>query len=376
MDLNANEPADARRERPLVTAIIIFLNGEKYLPEAIESVLTQTMSEWELILVDDGSTEAATQVARRYAREHPGRIVYTEHPGHENRGMSASRNAGLRLARGKYVGFLDADDIWLPEHLRVYTRILEEMPDLDLVFGRTLLWWSWLAPERRDGVMDPEVPLWTVLEPPFVLQRMLDTYGRSVPAICAIVAKLEAVRAAGGFDDSFRTLYEDQVFFSRLFLDYRSMAIDAIFDLYRQHLESACYAEGSGSGDAKVRPVFLAWLRDHLDGRGVTDAKLRASLARNVWRVEHPRLTRLIQLPAALPYRFYNKLPTWLRHRLARPFYGTMSLFDRKPPPMDDAAQARRAHFMEGVAADPRVRSPVDAATARKINKKKLDPVS
>ena len=111
---------------PLVSAIIIFLDGEKFIAEAIESIIAQTMTDWELILVDDGSTDGATEIAKRYAREYPGKISYTEHPGHENRGMSASRNAGLRLARGKYVGFLDADDIWMPEHLRVNCRILEE----------------------------------------------------------------------------------------------------------------------------------------------------------------------------------------------------------------------------------------------------------
>ena len=76
---------------PMVSAIIIFLNGERYIAEAIESIRAQTFADWELILVDDGTTDGATAIARRYAAEHPGRIIYTEHPGHENRGMSASR---------------------------------------------------------------------------------------------------------------------------------------------------------------------------------------------------------------------------------------------------------------------------------------------
>lgn len=361
------KPEQPRVDAPLVAAIIIFLNGEKYIAEAIESVLAQTMQDFELILVDDGGTDGATEIAKGYARRHPGRIVYTEHPGHENRGMSASRNAGLRLARGKYVGFLDADDIWLPEHLRVYTRILEETPEIDLVFGRTLLWWSWASPSTRDGVMEPEVPLWRVLEPPHVMLRMLETGGRSVPAICAIVARLDAVRAEGGFEDSFRTLYEDQIFFSRMFLSHRSMAIDAVLDLYRQHPESACYAEGGAVGDAKARPRFLAWLRDHFDARGVTDPTLRAALARNVWRIEHRRLYHLSRFPERAAYWTFKNLPKPVRWRLAKPFHAMMTLGQRKPPAMDAAALALRARFLDDVEIDRSVGGAVNAAVAKRL---------
>lgn len=365
---DARPRSDEKAEKaPLVSAVIIFLNGEKYIAEAIESVLAQTMTDWELILVDDGTTDGATEIAQRYARLHPGKIIYAEHPGHENRGMSASRNAGLRLARGKYVGFLDADDVWLPEHLRIYTRILEETPELDLVFGRTLLWWSWASPEARDGVMEPEVPIWRVLEPPYVMLRMLETSGRSVPAICAIVARLDAVRAEGGFDDSFRTLYEDQVFFSRMFLSHRSMAIDVVLDRYRQHPESACHAAGGDAGDAKARPRFLAWLKDHFDARGIADPKLRAALARNVWRIEHPRLHRLRRLPERAAYRAFNLLPKPLRWRLSKPFYAMMALGQWTPPPMDAAARALRARFLDGMELDEHAGDALNQAMAKRL---------
>jgi len=367
MTLVADQEQDART--PLVSAIIIFLNGEKYLGEAIDSILAQTMTDWELILVDDGSGAAATKIAKDYARAHPGRIRYAEHPGHENRGMSASRNAGLRLARGKYVGFLDADDIWLPEHLAIYTRILEETPEIGLVFGRTLLWWSWTPGGKKDGVMEPELPLWRILEPPMVVQRMLDTSGRSVPAICAIVARLDAVRASGGFEDSFRTLYEDQVFFNRMFLNHRAMAIDAVLDLYRQHPESACYSEGAEIGDARARPRFLAWLKAYFDERGVTDPALRAALERRLWRAEHPRMERLRRFPERLAYRVFNALPRPVRWRLSKPFYAMMALGQKKPQPMDAAARALRKRFMDGFENEHASGALLGAAAARRFNR-------
>jgi glycosyltransferase involved in cell wall biosynthesis len=334
---------------PLATAIIIFLNGEKYIAEAIESVLSQTMTDWELILVDDGSTDGATAIARDDARAWPGRIVYVEHPGHENRGMSASRNLGLKAARGRYVGFLDADDVWAPEHLRVYTRILEATPSLDLVFGRTLLWYSWDDPAKVDGVIEHELPCWRVLEPPTVLRSILETYGRSVPGICAIVARREAVLAAGGFDESFRTLYEDQVFFARMFLGCRSMAVDCVLDRYRQHPESACNSAGGLKGDMEARPRFLDWLGRLLDERGVRDPGLRAALARNVDRVRRPWKQKLKGLPAAAATRAFRKLPRPIRDRLSGPFYALMALGARRPPPPGPAEIALRDRFLEGV---------------------------
>lgn len=108
------EKHDRSVTEALVSATIAFLNAEKFLAETIESVLAQTYPNWELWLVDDGSTDGSSQIARDYAARHADRIHYLEHPGHENRGKSASRNLGLRHARGRYVTWLDADDVWLP----------------------------------------------------------------------------------------------------------------------------------------------------------------------------------------------------------------------------------------------------------------------
>ena len=93
-------PAVARMTAatPLVSVVMPFLDGIRFLPEAIDSVVTQTYPEWELLLVDDGSTDGSSALARDYARGRPDRIRYLEHAGHANRGKSTSRNLGI--ARG------------------------------------------------------------------------------------------------------------------------------------------------------------------------------------------------------------------------------------------------------------------------------------
>src|SRR5579884_627502 len=94
---------------PRVSAVIIFWNAERFLAEAVESVFAQTFDDWELLLVDDGSTDGSTAMAQEYANRNPDRAHYLEHEHHANRGRSASRNLGIRHAAGDYVAFLDAD---------------------------------------------------------------------------------------------------------------------------------------------------------------------------------------------------------------------------------------------------------------------------
>src|SRR5690606_41464320 len=84
----------------LVSVIIPFYNAERFIEEAIESVLVQTYPHWELLLVNDGSTDGSKEIAERYAEQYPERIRYLEHPDRANQGASASRNMGIRHARG------------------------------------------------------------------------------------------------------------------------------------------------------------------------------------------------------------------------------------------------------------------------------------
>ncbi len=111
------------KEYDLVSVIMCFLNGSAWIPEAIDSVLQQNHSLWELILVDDGSTDGASDIARQYALKYPSHIIYVDHPGHVNRGLTISRNTGVALARGEFIAFLDADDCWFPGKLAADLRL-------------------------------------------------------------------------------------------------------------------------------------------------------------------------------------------------------------------------------------------------------------
>ncbi len=119
------------RRQPNVSIILPTYNRAHYLKEAIESVLTQTYQDWELLIIDDGSTDETRSVAQSYV-ERDSRISYHYH---SNQGVSAARNVGIQLARGRYVAFLDDDDLWQPEKLAWQLEALAQHPETPWLFG-------------------------------------------------------------------------------------------------------------------------------------------------------------------------------------------------------------------------------------------------
>lgn len=306
--MKSSSPTSLSSNPPLVSAIIIFLNGERFIAAAIESVLAQTLEDWELILVDDGTTDGARAIAESYAAAHPDRIRCIEHLNRENRGMSASRNAGMREARGKYVAFLDADDIWLPRRLAAHVEILETHPDVSMSMGPTVIWRSWAkadqsappAPQRWEMRTELGLPIRKPLDPPIVAIGFLEAHGGNVPGICSLLIRRDHALAVGGFEEQFRTLYEDQAFYFKMCLTYRVIATDEELDLYRQHPDSACNKEGRIAGDRRMRPIFLQWLQDHLIERGIKNARLWKALRQEMFPFDRPQLYRWIGMPRRL----------------------------------------------------------------------------
>jgi glycosyltransferase involved in cell wall biosynthesis len=113
---------------PVVSILMPVFNGAAYVGQAIESALAQSYPDFELIVVNDGSTDSSAEVIRPYLADP--RIRYFEQP---NGGVAAARNAAIRVAKGRYIGFLDQDDLWLPEKLQLQVQYLDSHPDVGLV---------------------------------------------------------------------------------------------------------------------------------------------------------------------------------------------------------------------------------------------------
>jgi glycosyltransferase involved in cell wall biosynthesis len=265
---------------PHVSIITIFLNAEAFLAEAIESVRAQTYTSWELLLVDDGSSDRSSEQARNYAADYPDKIRYLEHSGHVNRGMSASRNHGLANASGRFIAFLDADDTWRPHKLADQLRVLSDHPTAAMVYGRTEIWYSWTGqPEdmNRDFTYDLGVTPDSLVQPPMLVLLLLQNEVQN-PTTCSALLRRELFDEIGGFVEAFRGLFEDQAFFVKVCLNVPVFVSGAKWARYRQHPDSCCaIAEKSGTAFAARLPL-LRWIEQYFTAQGVTDERVWQAL--------------------------------------------------------------------------------------------------
>ena len=113
---------DNRPDKPLVSIVMPAYNSEKYIGDAIQSVLDQTLGSWELIIIDDSSEDATADTAETYAKADDRiRLYQNAH----NQGAAETRNTGMRLCAGTYVALLDSDDLWLPDKLARQVGLME-----------------------------------------------------------------------------------------------------------------------------------------------------------------------------------------------------------------------------------------------------------
>lgn len=288
---------------PIVSVIIAFLDPRiEFLHEAVASVTAQTFTNWELLLVDDGSRGVATAVARQYASAEPERVVYLDFKGHVNRGLAAARNLGLQHARGEYVATLDSDDVWVPEKLERQIRIFEQWPEAAMVYGTTRYWFGWtgLARDaRRDFIQQHALFLRhrgrprignRLMKPPTLLTLYLRDEA-AVPSASNIMVRRSTIIDVGGFETKFQ-LYEDQTLYAKVCISAPVFVADECWDSYRQHPDSMCATARRADREVSRRE-YLEWLTDYLERSGVRDASLWRELSRKRWMAKHGQLGRV-----------------------------------------------------------------------------------
>ena len=171
---------------PLVSIIVAVWNGETFLRKALESAFAQEYEPFEVVFVDDGSEDGTGEIARSF----PVRYVRQA-----NQGLPAARNAGLALARGEFVAFLDDDDLLPPTKLGVQARYLHDHPEIGCVLGRQ----DWIF----EGIEEPNMPRDPI-------------YGE-VGGIQLVTAMIRSgvLEELGGFDPSY-SYAEDRDLFIRM----------------------------------------------------------------------------------------------------------------------------------------------------------------
>jgi glycosyltransferase involved in cell wall biosynthesis len=178
-----------RPRSPSVSIVIPALNSAATLVQALASVQGQDVSDWEAIIVDDGSTDSTASIANLHAL-HDGRVRCVPGP---CRGTSAARNTGIARARGEFIAFLDADDLWLPHKLRMHLCHLARAPQVGVSFDRVLF----ITEEGRPTGTYSTRRVHRVPPHEFLYENPACTSS-------TLVIRREALVQSGGFDEGMR----------------------------------------------------------------------------------------------------------------------------------------------------------------------------
>ncbi|HEX2576126.1 MAG TPA: glycosyltransferase family A protein [Aquihabitans sp.] len=264
---------------PTVSIVMPFRDAAAHLEEAVASTLAQTFNDWELLLVDDGSTDRSPAIASAAARADPRIQVHRRPPGVPGN-AAAARNVGIAHACGAFVAFLDADDAYEPERLASHLRAFERHPGVEVVYGPTR-WWHPGA-EHLDAVEDVRAVAGRVHRPPELLTRVLLLQRGQVPCTCSVTIRRAALQRVGGFEEAFE-LYEDQTLWVKLLLRCRAYVTDEVGARYRQHDASTTARSIAAGRYDRMRPhearePFLAWVGEHARADGPVEPSVERAL--------------------------------------------------------------------------------------------------
>jgi glycosyltransferase involved in cell wall biosynthesis len=278
----------------LVSISIPFLNSERFLAEAVESVLAQTYNRWELFLVDDGSTDRSTAIAKEYSAKFPDKIYYLEHPGHRNCGLPASRNVGVRAGTGEYLAFLDSDDVWMPHKVEQQISLMNATPEAGFLYGLSEYWYDWEI--NHDPEQANEIPALApgnrLYHPPELLSSNYPLGKQGAPCPSSFFLRRQAFNEIGGFEECFNPkthqLYEDQAFLAKIYLHVPVFVADVCWDRYRCHSDSmGSRIEGTIHEEAERR-YYVRWLERYLRQQAITDPEVWKAFRKQSWAYRFP----------------------------------------------------------------------------------------
>lgn len=208
-------------DSPLISVIIPTYNRRGYIVESVESVLRQSFSDFEILVVDDGSIDGTEEAVRPYAD----RIRYLRQ---ENRGAAAARNRGIREALGRYIAFMDSDDLSAPHHLQALHDFLARNSNFAMVIGNG----AYLGGKfhNRSTVISPEKAK-RLAEKGVSVRDLFD--GRVV-RMQGTMSRKAALEEIGLLDEWFRLSYDLDIAL-RLVQRYRIGFVNEVVYLYRKH---------------------------------------------------------------------------------------------------------------------------------------------
>jgi glycosyltransferase involved in cell wall biosynthesis len=307
-----------------VSIIMPVLNGERYLGEAIDSILAQTYRHYELVAVDDGSTDRTPELLRQYGDRL--QLRYVRHP--VRQGIAASVNDGIRHSTGQYIAFLDHDDLWFPRFLETQVSYLEGHPDVGMVHS------DFQTINSRGDVIEESVARCRNRKRPsghVFRELLMDSF---IAANSAVIRK-ECFDRLGGFDESI--VWGDYHMWLRIARHYKIDYIPEVLTKYRQHSTQNTRDFDVQSADRK--PVAVVAIEKILEAypevrEELGEKTLRRRMANIYSGIGYYWLWKGIPRPARLYLRKAIRL--WPTNRRFYISYGLSLL----PPSLARAIQA------------------------------------
>jgi glycosyltransferase involved in cell wall biosynthesis len=213
---------------PQVSAIIPYYNGDAYIRQAVESILDQTYSQFEIIVVDDGSDADSARIVQDLAADTRLKLIVHD----TNRGIAAARNTGLREASGRYITFLDQDDTWHPQKLEKQIEALEksDSSEIGFVFSDLEII-NELGRKTRRRISQAPPGIESAVRFDRIKSFFLDNY---IPIVTAMI-RGDCFDEVGGFDEDIRSGADDYDLFFRLLMKYRFVQIPEPLATRRLH---------------------------------------------------------------------------------------------------------------------------------------------
>jgi glycosyltransferase involved in cell wall biosynthesis/ubiquinone/menaquinone biosynthesis C-methylase UbiE len=243
---------------PDVSIIIPMFNAEKTIKEALFSVARQSHDSFEVLVVDDGSTDGSRKIVEEIASSACGRIIVLENPGNASGGSALPRNLAMSSARGEFLVFLDSDDIIHPEKIAHDVEILRSHPDAAAVVGPALWWWD--GSGERDAHLDMILePADRVIDPPGFFNAAYHIgAGADPPCPCSWMVRKQVMDKIEPFDQNMLNA-DDLKFLAELSLRSPVYVASACLCEYRRQ-ERTLWANAVASGaDEIARSRFFDW---------------------------------------------------------------------------------------------------------------------
>jgi glycosyltransferase involved in cell wall biosynthesis len=287
---------------PEIAVIMPVLNGQKYIGEAVESIAAQTFQNFELIVVNDGSTDGTCDQLERFRGRIDLKCIHHSSP----QGIARSVNDGIQKASGKFIAFLDHDDLWLPDFLQTQLAHLEQHPDVGMVHS------DFQTIDTNGSIIEASVAKCRERQrvSGFVFANL---FMESFIVGNSVLIRKECFDRLGGFDETLRI--GDYHMWLRVARHYKIDYTPKVLTKYRQHQtqDSRSYATGDPPGLMAIRNILQLYpevrqeLGDHTVRRRMASFYLdmaRPALSVGMGRAARTSLRKAIHLHP-IEWRFY-----------------------------------------------------------------------